>query len=76
MHSVIGPTVDKKGQLEIVYCTRRLQKVVFDLQMTEPRMPSGNRKALAVVEVLFRHVTAKTIPDEGADTVARMLVEK
>lgn len=66
----------KQALLEEVYPRRRLEQIDFDVQTITPRTSSDNIKIFAMVDVFTRFVRAKAIPDEKADTIARVLIEQ
>ena len=53
-----------------------LQKVTVDIFVLERPTEQGNRYLLVVVDTLTKWAEAIPMPDEGATTVSRALVEK
>lgn len=49
--------------------------MAFDVQTIAPRTMKGNLKILSIVDTFSRYVRTKAIPDERAETIARMLIE-
>ncbi len=62
--------------LEIVHPRGRFEQVAVDVQTVTPRTVSGNIKILAMIDVFTRFVRAIPIPDEKAETIARVIVDE
>lgn len=65
----------RQAGLEIVHPRRRFDQVAIDVQTITPRTKSGNIKILVMIDVFTRFVRAVPIPDDKADTVAKVLLE-
>ncbi len=62
--------------LEVVHPKGRFDQVAVDVQTVTPRTTTGNIKILAMVDVFTRFVRAVPIPDEKAETIARVIVDE
>lgn len=52
------------------------QQAAFDIQKTMAKTKHENVQVLATVDVFFRFVPAKALPDERTDTIPRTLIEE
>ena len=67
--------LQRKASLEIVHPKRRFEQVAIDVQTITLRTKAGNIKILVMIDVFTRFVRAVPIPDEKADTVAKVVLE-
>ena len=65
----------RKASLEIVHPKCRFEQVAIDVQTITPRTRAGNIKILVMIDVFTRFVRAAPIPNEKADTVAKVVLE-
>ena len=65
----------RQAALQIGHPKRRFAQVAFDIQTITPRTLQGNIKVVAIVDVFTIFVRARPIPDERAETIARVFIE-
>lgn len=64
----------KQAVLEVVHPRRRFEQVAIDVQTITPRTCSGCIKVLVIIDVFTKFVRAVPIPDERAETLARVII--
>ena len=61
--------------LEVVHPRMRFEQVAIDVQTITPRTRSGCIKVLVIIDVFTRFVRATAVPDEKAETLARVIID-
>ena len=61
--------------LGVVHLRKRFEQVSIDVRTITPRTKSGCIKVLVIIDVFMRFVHATAVPDEKAETLARVIID-
>ena len=62
--------------MQVYHPLRRFAQVAVDVQTITPRTTAGNVKVLVIVDTFTRFAQAVAIPDERADTVSKVILDR